>query len=153
MVEKSATDVVEGFGGFSASKLLFEVRVEALGDEKHGFFHALNVKQRLVVWAICGNFIVEGKDVSKQVAAAWGDGCGAKKGALQLGEEPGVTDCAAADHQAGGLCLFMEGEAGGDVDDVAVCDDGAGHGFDCVSNAVGMDWCAVAFGNGSAMDC
>ena len=47
----------------------------------------------------------------------------------------------------------MESEAGGDVHDVAIGDDGAGHLFDGAADAVGVHGRAVALGDGPAMDC
>lgn len=68
-------------------------------------------------------------------------------------KNPRITDRTAPDHEAGGLGAFKVGEPGLTIDDVAICDDGAGHLLDGTADPIIMNGSLVTFFDSAAVDC
>lgn len=69
-----------------------------------------------------------------------------------LGEQPGVTDGAAADHEAEGAGGLEDGVGFGGGADVAIGEDGAGEGLGGLADEFVAHWGAVHFVDGAAVD-
>lgn len=135
-----AADVMEELpGGFDAEADVIQI-----------FFHFLNVRGFPDVRRADG--FIEGADVIEHVETG-----GDKEGfaALMLAdlvEEPGIADDAATDHKAAraGELEDFAGLARGI--DVAVGEDGARNGLDGAGDVIVMDFAAVHFADGAAVD-
>lgn len=152
MVEKFAAGGVEVGGGGGTADTLFKFVSEALDDVDEVFLHPVDVFVFVEVAGECGDLVIEIGDIVQQVRASGVLGGVADEGCSELAKEPGITDGTAADHQSCGTGAAEKTVTSGDVYDVAVGDDGAGHVFDGEFDTAGMHGCLVTFPNGPAVD-
>src|SRR5882724_9774778 len=135
-----AADVVEELaGGFDAEADVVQI-----------FFHFLNVRGFLYLRRAHG--FIEGADVVEDIETGGDEEGFAALMLADLVEEPGIADDAAPDHEAprAGELEDFAGLARGI--DVAVGEDGTGNGPDGAGDVIVMDFAAIHFADGAAVD-
>ena len=96
--------------------------------------------------------LVEGLDVTAQVAEGRLEGGLTGVGVADLLKEPGIADRAPSDHQAGGAGRLQGFLGQADGEDVAIGEDGDVEAADGVADPVEVDRCPVHLPDGPPVD-
>ena len=152
MVKKLPTCGEEFVACFDSADQVFEFCGMSLDDVDEVFFHLLDVFFFDIAGDFFGGFFVESLDVGEDhFSGDGGDGLVGEGGA-ELGENPGVSDGSAPDHESGGLGGLEVSESGLAVYDVAIGDDGAEHFIDGAADCLVVNGGLVAFFDSAAVD-
>lgn len=109
VVEEGVAGGEEFVGGFDAADGVLEVGGVALDDVDEVAFHLLDVFGFDEVSVLAGGLLIEEGDVFEDHASGDLGNFLTEEGGAELGEEPGVADGAASDHEAGGVCFLKVG--------------------------------------------
>ncbi len=139
MVEELPAGVEEFFPGLHSADGVFKFRNMSLRDVDEVFFHLLDVLGLDEAGDLAGGFLVEQFDVFLHHLSGNNRDCFAEKGGAELWKNPRVADGSASDHEPGCVGLLEIGEAGGEVDDIAIGNDRAGELFDGLADFFRMN--------------
>lgn len=152
VVEKPAADGEEFPGCFDPADLVFELRGVPLHNIGEVFLHFLHVLEFVKTGRFPGNFVIKEVDVFEHHVPGDAGNFLLLKCGFELGKNPGMPDCPTSDHQSGRPGLIQIVESGGDVDDIAIGDDGAREALDGLPNGFRMNGSLVAFLDGATVD-